>query len=515
MTPESDVDRRRFLTSTALAAGAAGAALAPASPARADRLTRSRRSTVAFDGATGAAIPHDLHVLSRISFGPRADELERLRGMGLDAYVNEQLRPETIDDGELEELLAANLPTLAFDAPALVRLDDRPRVAGELKAAALVRAVLSRRQLFEVMVDFWSNHFNIYHFDGHCALLKTVDDREVIRRHALGSFRDLLGASARSPAMLVYLDNHTNRAAGPNENYARELMELHTLGVDGGYTHADIDEVARCFTGRSVDRRVRPGTYRFYPQFHDYGAKEVLGVEIPARGGQADGEQVLDLLASHPSTARHVAEKLCRRFLADEPPESAVESAAATFSATDGDLREVVRTILTGPEMAETAGAKRKRPFELLVSALRALDAPLGAGAVRPLVVALRRLGQSPFDWPTPDGYPDTADDWATVGGTLGGWNLGLALAASRIPEAEPDFDDLVDSTGAETPEELADALAERILLRTPDALTRQVLVEAAAAGGRPDRPLPHATLVRRARMVTGLLLDSPTFRVR
>jgi uncharacterized protein (DUF1800 family) len=290
------------------------------------------------------------------------------------------------------------------------------------------------------MVEFWSDHFNIYAYKGDGPQLKVVDDRQTIRRHALGRFRDLLGASARSAAMLGYLDNTSNRRGKPNENYARELMELHTLGVHGGYTQRDVQEVARCLTGWTSADHWRRGEFVFDTGAHDDGVKRVLGETIPAGGGVADGERVLDIVAAHPATAAHISRKLCIRFLGDAP-DTVVGPMAETFRKSSGDIREVLRVLLT-PENIAAAPPILKRPFDLVVSALRAFDADTDGGAG--LHERLEAMGQPIFGWPMPNGYPEKPQAW--TGALLPRWNFCLALAQGRIANTAIDFDSLARS---------------------------------------------------------------------
>jgi uncharacterized protein (DUF1800 family) len=335
-------------------------------------------------------------------------------------------------------------------------------VLAELSQQRLIRAVHSDRQLEEVLVDFWFNHFNVFAGKGATRLYLTEYERDVIRPHVLGRFRDLLGATAHSPAMLFYLDNWQSAAPnqdrvarraqllrrrgvpqvanqpnrpprGLNENYARELMELHTLGVDGGYTQKDVQEVARAFTGWTIEMPRQGGSFRFEPRIHDDGEKVVLGHRIKAGGGKKDGEQVLDILAAHPSTARFVATKLARKFVADVPPPSLVDRAAARFRETGGDIREVVRTIVTSPEFFAPAAyrAKVKSPYEFVVSATRAAEVDV-AGAL-PMVQALRELGMPLYFCQPPTGYADRADAWVNTGALLNRMNFAVSLTQGKL----------------------------------------------------------------------------------
>jgi uncharacterized protein (DUF1800 family) len=410
--------------------------------------------------------------------------VERVLEMGIFAYIDAQLDPGTIPEiPELERRLS-DFETLMMSSAELFREYPPPgrvrremqmsgedvdtaalRMAGrksyqplgELSQARLARAVYSERQLQEVMVDFWLNHFNVYARKGPVRLFLPEYEREVIRAHALGDFRQLLGEVAKSPAMLFYLDNWMSAAAdsapragslrrgtrrggerggpgawsirGLNENYARELLELHTLGVDGGYTQSDVMEVARAFTGWTID--LRRGEFSFVPMMHDAGPKVVLGHEIPGGEGQVDGEKVLDLLAQHPSAAHFITEKLVRRFVSDEPPQALVERAAETFLETNGDIREVVRTIVTSPEFfsREAYRAKVKTPLEWMASSARGLD--VQTGNLRPLLGALNRLDQPLYGAQPPTGYPDVAEAWVSSGALLMRAELSQRIAAA------------------------------------------------------------------------------------
>lgn len=381
-----------------------------------------------FARAQGEAVDPDVFLLRRATFGPAPGDLDRLRATGREAWLDEQLHPERIDDGPCE-LLVRRFESLR-SAPGDLFEWKRQVLEDEIARATLLRAVYSRRQVYEVLVEFWSDHFNVFQGKGDCAWLKTADDRDVVRRHALGRFRDLLRASALSPAMLVYLDGRSNHKEKPNENYARELLELHTLGVHGGYTQADVMEVARCLTGWDVKKGWLKGSVRFVKGRHDDGPKRVLGVDIPAGGGEKDLDLVLDIVARHPSTARYIAGKLCRRFVADDPPKAVVDRVAARFAATDGDLRETAREVL---QAVEPGPARFKRPFRFVVSALRGLAATTQGR--RPVRRYLERMGQSPFQYPTPDGYPDEAEPW--LGTLLWRWTFALELAQGRVGDAK------------------------------------------------------------------------------
>ena len=323
------ISRRDFLKYTGLStAGFSMAAnIAAAAPAsRPAHRSGTAPWQITWSAADQSPDPAAI-LLSRASFGPKPGQMEQVRRSGIDQWIEQQLHPEMIADDTLDRMLAG-LPTLTMTIPQLVeqypaKSKPGPRqVVFELQKAALLRAIYSERQLLEVMVDFWTNHFNIFIQKDQCKLLKTIDDREVIRKHALGRFQDLLAASVQSPAMLDYLDNRSNVKGVPNENYARELLELHTLGVDGGYTQEDVLEVARCLTGWTYRLRGADPGFVFDRTKHDMGAKTVLGVPLPANGGIKDGLKVIEILAKHPATAQLIATKLVRRFVSDRPPPS-------------------------------------------------------------------------------------------------------------------------------------------------------------------------------------------------
>ncbi|MEY4005555.1 MAG: hypothetical protein RLZZ221_1651 [Verrucomicrobiota bacterium] len=438
------------------------------------------------------------HVLNRLTFGARPGDHRRVAAMGVPAFIEEQLAPDRIDDrvcdrvirrgfDHLEDPRSSLLPRDAGAPDPLARmfpaLDHQSTRVGELyefkdktlledlSRATLLRAVLSERQLLEVMVQFWTDHFNIDPSKGESRWLKAADDRDVIRAHALGDFRMLLRASAVSPAMLWYLDGRVNRRAGsgdrPNENYARELLELHTLGVHGGYTQQDVLEVARCLTGWTVRDRKRflRGRVEFVERLHDNGPKKVLGQEIPAGLGPGDLDRVLDIVAAHPATARHLAWKLCRRFIADEPPETAMAAVAAAFTAAGGSIPAALRALFATPEFnaPATRAAKFKRPFHYVVSALRATNARTDAS--RDVLDALVRLGHAPFRWATPDGYPEEATHWQNT--LLWRWNFATALVGGRVRGSTVDAADLKEKLGGD------DALMATVLGRRPSEAER------------------------------------------
>jgi uncharacterized protein (DUF1800 family) len=462
--------------------------------------------------SSGLPLPDPMvYLVNRLTFGQQAADLEHANELGWDGFIAEQLNPEQIDDSAIDVALGA-FPTL-FMRPSRLLAMDKARVTGELIGATLLRAIYSKRQLLELMVDFWSNHFNIYLYEKLDYWLKTVDDREVIRRHALGNFNDLLNASAASPAMLSYLDNASNTKKGPNENYAREMMELHTLGVNGGYTQQDVQEVARCFTGWTIrGTGLERGTFQFNPQTHDDGAHTFLGQAIAARQGMQQGLQVLAICANHPATAAHIASKLCVRFVSDSPPASLVNAATQTFLSTGGDIREVMRTILTSDEFRAAADQKLRRPLELAVAAVRGLDAQIAGKGLASVAGTLYLMGQVPFNWVPPNGYPDANPAWTNTNGMLSRWNLGLGLGANALSGVTAD---LAVPPNARTAARVVDLFTTRLLARPLLPADRDKLISWVAAGKALDGPLPAAQIKARVPGLVALILDSPYFQWR
>lgn len=414
------------------------------------------------------------HVLSRMSFGARPGDYERVAAMGVDGYIEEQLAYRDIDD-TLCTRMTRRLESLNAPLGELFEYKEG-FLRNELTRGTVLRAVYSERQLYETMVEFWSDHFNISIFKGDCPWLKAADDRDVIRKHALGKFPELVRASALSPAMLWYLDGRVNRKRNvderPNENYARELLELHTLGVHGGYTQQDVMEVARCLTGWTVRPKGKffKGRVEFEKHGHDDGEKMVLGKRIPAGLGEGDLDRVLELVTQHPSTARHISEKLCRRFVSEQPADETVRAVATAFAKSQGDIPETLRALFRTDEFRNTRSTKFKRPMRFLVSTLRATNAE--TTAEDPLLEYLMRMGQLPFQYPTPDGYPDEAEPWS--GTLLWRWHFVAALIDGRIPGTQVDWTNLTTAFGSE------EAFMAHMLGRTP---TRDEVSVAVSSG--------------------------------
>ncbi len=559
-----------------------------------------------------------IHVLNRLGFGPRPGDVEKVKALGVENYINQQLSPEKISDtvaeNRVRELTVLNMTTAElyekFPQPGqLLRqlqargmlpadlaearenrvkgganarpaempqngsmpaqemspeapknnqtpagnplenaeyrrvlqeyyrengLQQPQRIMAELHASRILRAVYSERQLHEVMVDFWTNHFNVFAGKGVDRWLLPAYDRDTIRPHAMGKFSELLQATAQSPAMLFYLDNfqsvspdaNNRRGAlqrmraqqqpqpqrrGINENYARELMELHTLGVEGGYTQKDVQEVARAFTGWTIFQprggaaavnamagegaRRNAGTFFFNSRVHDDGEKTVLGHKISAGGGIKDGLTVLDILAHHPSTAKFIATKLVRYFVADNPPPALVDRVAAVFTKSDGDIRETLKAIFMSKEFNSTEAyrVKIKRPFELVISALRSLGAETNGGPGTHQWLA--RMGEPLYGYQTPNGYSDTADSWVNTGGLLERMNFGLALAGNRIQGTKVNLSKLGADQSKVMDEYLKVLLAGDISASTRETMLKQL---------EPSDPVTK---------VVGLILGTPEFQ--
>ncbi|MDQ6689342.1 MAG: DUF1800 domain-containing protein [Gemmatimonadota bacterium] len=504
-----------------------------------------------------------IQALSRLTFGPRPGDALKVRAIGLDAWIDQQLRPDRIDDSALESFVAnysvihqdqngllqqyakqqrerqlvrrdradSTRVMTAADSMAmrqqLQQLNLTRQVVTQLQSSRVARAVASERQLQEVMTDFWENHFNIYAQKGGPEPYYLADfDENVIRPHALGKFRDLLEEVSKSPAMLFYLDNARSmadstrptlnpqngvggirvtpmrrggvgvtvgaiRAAqqmqrqqqpqrqrqGLNENYGRELLELHTLGVDGGYTQQDVINVARAFTGWTIRPPAQGGGFVFGPQVHDAGEKIVLGHKLAAGRGMEDAEDVLDILAKSPATARFISFKLARRFVSDSPSKALVDHAAQVYLRTDGDIREVLRAIITSPEFfsQQAFHSKVKTPFEVVVSAMRALNAAPDSTPRSAQVIAF--LGQPIFGHQAPNGWPETGDAWMNTGAILNRINFGMSAAAGRLPGVDIRALPVLDTLRSATREKQVDAVVATILngMVSPD--TRAVLM--------------------------------------
>ena len=459
-----------------------------------------------------------VHFMNRTSFGIRQSEFIRANLSGLDAWTELQLNPESLDDSALEAAIASNLKSIAMSGTELMAAyppaDNKDIVVlSELRLATMLRQLYSLRQLKEVMVDFWTNHFSVDHPSSQTLRLsKTLDDR-AIRQNALGKFSDLLFANAKGVAMQFYLDNYVNVKSAPQENYSRELMELHTLGVDGGYTETDVKEVARAFTGWGFAR----GNLQFFfnARNHDTDAKTVFGVKLAANRGLEDGEDVLKMLAEHSSTAKFIATKLVKRFVSDAPPANLVEQVANSFLRSGGEIKAMLRTIFSSVEFKASADLKVKRPNEFIIGALRVTEAAVsGSTYGRALNSRFEQLGQLYCAWPAPNGYPDSTGYWINTTAWLSRWNYAFALAEGTL-DAGIKINAMALAGTAKTPDALVDGLAERILRRSLSSLDRATLVATAANGLAVDRSIAAELLPTRAAEVLALLLSSRYFTYR
>ncbi|MGA3185839.1 MAG: DUF1800 domain-containing protein [Bryobacteraceae bacterium] len=387
-------------------------------------------------------------------------------------------------------------------------------VAHDLSDGKIYRAILSNRQLQEQLVDFWYNHFNVYLDKGNDRYLVPSYEREAIRPHVLGHFRDLLEATATAPAMLFYLDNWESVASnvarrgkggkqtrGLNENYGRELLELHTLGVDGGYTQMDVTEVARCFTGWTIKNPQAGSVFNYNDRVHDKGEKIVLGVKIPAGGGKDDGEKVLDILARHPSTARFISRKLAQQFVADNPPQDLLDRMAKTFLDTNGDIRAVMNTMLTSKEFLSQGAyqSKVKTPFEMIVSSIRATGAQVDYAS--PLEDRLKRLGQPLYLKDAPTGYSSANAEWINSAALLERMNFALDLTQNKVQGTKVDQ--------ARFKEDPAHT-ARLMLFTNPSAPTRDAIEKAIA-----DQKTKNPKASPSPALVAGLVIGSPDFQRR
>ncbi len=466
-----------------------------------------------------ASVALALHALNRVGFGPKPGDVAHVATVGPTAWIEEQLADRMDEDPTADwRVNALDTQQMEQDSPDTLYCTDYDQIQHEMAQAALLRAIYSRHQLREQMADFWTNHFNIFSLKNDGRALLPVDTARVLRPHVLGRFHDMLVASAKSPAMLAYLDNNQNQkrdprtGGGANENYARELLELHTLGVKSGYTMKDIQAVARCFTGWTVTAGFKKGQLDYQAGSHDDGMKYIpfLNLTIMPRGGEKDANRVLETLSAHPATAKFLVQKLCRRFLG-EVPEPVAARAESAYLRSGGDIRKTLRPILLDSDaLLKPTGCKPilKRPLDMMVSAARALAADTDGS--EDLQRHLVKMGQPLYEWPMPDGFPEKAAAW--TGSLLPRWNFALALASNAVPGTKVDLNAPLVAAKAHTEAEQLDALTETVLGRPAGSSeVQQVKMQArdhiqrARAAG-----LPETTVLAEA---TGLLLASPTFQ--
>jgi uncharacterized protein (DUF1800 family) len=483
---------RRDLFKLGAMAAAAAAVLSP-SEAAAQRIVRPYSTRPKSPPASGDSL---LRLVRRATNGVTEEEMTRARALGFRRYLDYQLNYTAIDDRAVEDFVTRNYPSLSQTGEQLYQ-QDQNLLFNQLYDATIYRSAFSRRQLYEKMVEFWTDHFNIYY--PKVQYLKILDEREVIRKHALGNFQEMLRASAHSPAMLEYLDNTRSRARSVNENYAREIMELHTLGVDGGYTQTDVAELTRVLTGWTIQGR---GQFRFDPNGHDFGAKTVMGMNFPAQAtsvgaaAQQEGEAAINMLVNHENTARFIATKMTQWLLQYDPPKELVTKVAETYMRTKGDIKSMIRDILT-PANLLAAPAKYKQPRQMVSSALRATQPVVtNIGTLRG---QLGVLGQPLFQWETPDGWPDSTDWWAGL--ILQRWNFASFLTNLATGNIVVDVNPLL---SASTPAGITDVISKRAFGGEMPADLKQDLTAYLSAA-----PIT-ATRVREA---FALALSSPAFQ--
>ncbi len=567
----SKISRRDFLKlgSTLAAASFAAACSADQTPTATQPQIEPPVPQVIPPQAPAVTAPLAVIALNRMSFGPRPEDFDAFNALGatdeerLRAYVNQQLNPDSIDDSEFEtrytaaafetlhksheQLYADHIASNPYDSNDDTYWDWYSKPTYELVDATLLRAVYSRKQLTEVLADFWHNHFNIFFWQDDGVPLLVSYNRDVLRKHMFGNFRQMLEAVAQHPSMLYYLNQNNSSDAGPNENFARELFELHTLGAENylgvrdpnsvekdanglavGYVDNDVYEAARCLTGWRIDDDLgdwedgveKTGNFIYYKSWHDRFNKLVLGRYIPAdQEDLKDGRDVLDLLASHPGTARHIARKLARRFISDSPSDAVVQAAADTFLAykdAPDQLKRVVETILLSPEFSQTFGAKIKRPLEAVISTMRALNTdftkiPSGVSWM------LGLMGQALFERRPPDGYPDVKEVWANSMSILYRWNFAVGITENWLDDEQGHVirTDVYSQTPADlrTAEGLADFWINRILNRAMSESDRAAIIAVMAQeyGTQEQLPDDHVQYVLPA--MVEVIIMSPDFQ--
>ena len=561
MDASNQITRRAFLRGGAgLAAGGVLNDLLPVS--RLEAASQSRRPFALparpdLPPRTGTAPdlpPLNVIALNRLGFGPRPEDWAAYEVLGatpatrFQAYLNQQLNPGTIQDADCDARIGARhfvslgKPLARLWSEHVLNEDYQVRSLPfvETLQATWLRALYSRRQLLEVLADFWHNHFNVYGWHDGVVGVFVQYDRDVIRANALGNFRTMLEAVATSPAMLYYLDNAYSSNAGPNENWARELFELHTMGVEHylgslqqaqvpgypaqptAYVDNDVYEAARAFTGWRVrddayDAEIgNTGAFFTYAAWHDRFQKTVLGQHLANdRPALEDGHTVLDLLAAHPATARHICRKLCQRLIADDPPAAVVDAAVATWTAhraAPDQIKRTVQTILSAPEFAATWGKKVKRPYELVASVLRGTQAAVTPGDS--FYWNYRQLGQPLFEWAAPDGYPDVYHAWTGTSVMLYRWNLVNYFIEGWVDGVTVDLPAQLPA-GVRSANAITDWWLARLIGRPINADDRGELIQFMAQGHNPDYNLPQDQITERVPRLVELILMFPDFQWR
>lgn len=518
--------RELFRTSAKAAAlGGVGALALQAAPASARPKGHTVRPGAPDQLAGIDFVPTDpnLHLLRRATFGITPQLQKQITKMGRTAWINKQLAPETIPDPVVDDLLASRFPGLAWTIPqALDNLEEFSwDLMQDLGIAAIARAAWSKRQLFEVMVDFWSNHLNVTNPHDDAWANRHDYDRNVIRKFALGKFSDMLAASVQHPAMMTYLNNAESTKYDPNENYGRELLELHSVGVLAGYTETDMWNSTLMMTGFGINW----DTYQFkyYPSYHHTGQLKIMGhtsANSSATNGQTAGLAYVDYLAHHPATASRIATKLCERFVSDTPPPALVSALAATYLANDTDIKPVLRQLFNAADFASSTGQKVRRPMEALVATIRTLGIKAdvsGRQGMQALYWIVDDMGQAPLAWVQPDGYPDRADSWRSAGGTLARWNTNMSLAAHWWPQqlVLPPLRNLLPRVLPTTYGGYVDALVTRLVQRTFPTAHRDAVCAFLGKNAASPLKATDPALGWRFPYVVSLILDTPYHQVR
>jgi uncharacterized protein (DUF1800 family) len=418
------------------------------------------------------------HALRRLSYGPRPGDIRAVGTAGVDRWIRVQLAPSTLNDEVVDAKLRRFPANTLSPAELHLRYPNAMEIERELVAEKMIRAVDSNRQLQEVLVDFWFNHFNVDIQNGQERYVVTAYERDVIRPHVFGKFRELLGATAKSAAMLFYLDNWMSAPnADLNDAYARALLEQHTIGV--GYSPSDVHDVARAFSGWSVEEPDGSSMFVFRGAKHDDGPKTVLGQPLPQGGGVQDGERVLDVLASDPRTARSIAFALCEKFVSDDPPIALVDKIAKVFTQTQGDLTAVYEAIFFSPEFwsEEALESKVKTPLELAVSSMRAVGATTDGNIALPAEVA--RMGQPLYRSKPPTGYAEASEAWVTTGALSKRLEFGLALASGQIRGVSFDREKFMNGVSSADLAAEVDLVTAALVHHPLDPPTRQIIIEA------------------------------------
>ncbi len=548
----TQMTRRRFLQ-YGLATVAAGAALNSPAQAAPVPTELGPLGSLGFPWRAREAgqPPFEVHVLSRMAFGHTKADLDAIKSgaFRVNDWFEAQLAPDGTENDALTQKLAG-FQTLDKQIWELIRDYPQPAqgvtgptvrdVIAELLRATLLRKLYSKWQLKEVLVDFWTDHFNINMYDDLQQWGKSVDDREVIRRHALGNFHAMLLASAKSPAMVAYLDNNTNTRQAPNENYAREVMELHTLSVNGPYNQTDVQNLAKCFTGWTVYGRgpnvavERRGTFYFNPNVHDTSNKTLGYMAAPVQGrsgaaGIQEAEGVIEVLAKHDWTAEFIATKLVRKFVADDPPMSLVEAVKRKFqdaSTAPDQIAQCVRVIFQSAEFRQSYGQKTRRPLDFVVAAMRAVDANVDTTGdnisflERVLVRGyLAPQGHNLFGKVFPDGYPDVGVEWVNTNALLNRWNFALNLVKNRLEQrTQPALVNLlpwINTVQPQTVAGLVDAMLDRLLGYTVDTADRDALIAYVAQGRPGTTPLTDQIKTVKGPELAAIVIASPYFQAR